>query len=223
MPSFVRGKWDAPHWVSCSGALRAGTAAAEERTDGLQQHGADNGLAQEDAVGNPGRLLPHAVLVLRGDQDRRPGPGRRGEMVEQLETRHPREPNIEDQARIRLGHSAPEEFLRGSKGARLKSRRTQQPFQGVSVARVVLDDGDGASACGRVCVHDPNIANLQVTRYCTFGQFLSLVSCPRNSRYIAGGQLAVFQGASEAPISESYGSSEQRGKTANWPRPGGLR
>jgi len=50
-----------------------------------------------------------------------------------------------------------------------------------------------------------------------------LVSCPRNSRYIAGGQLAVFQGANEAPISESYGSSEQRGKTANWPRPKGLR
>src|SRR6202035_5397068 len=50
-----------------------------------------------------------------------------------------------------------------------------------------------------------------------------LVSCPRNSRYIAGGQLAVFQGASEAPISESCGSSEQRGKTANWPRPKGLR
>src|SRR5271165_2253957 len=49
-----------------------------------------------------------------------------------------------------------------------------------------------------------------------------LVSCPRNSRYIAGGQLAVFQGASEAPISESYGSSEQLGKTANWPRPGGC-
>src|SRR6202043_3420951 len=51
----------------------------------------------------------------------------------------------------------------------------------------------------------------------------SLVSCPRNTRYFAGGQLAVFQGASEAPISESYGSSEQRGKTANWPRPRGLR
>jgi hypothetical protein len=31
----------------------------------------------------------------------------------------------------------------------------------------------------------------------------------------AAGQLAVFQGASEVPISESYGSSEQRGKTAN--------
>src|SRR5208282_5249088 len=56
----------------------------------------------------------------------------------------------------------------------------------------------------------------------------SLVSCPRNSRYIAGGQLAVFQGGpsrtgGKAPISESYGSSEQRGKTANWPRPRGLR
>ena len=38
-----------------------------------------------------------------------------------------------------------------------------------------------------------------------------------NSGDVAGGQLAVFRGASEAPISESYGSSEQRGKTANWP------
>ena len=79
---LVRGKWDAPHWASCSGALRTGTAAAEQRTDGLQQHGADNWLAQVDAVGNPGRLLPRAVLVLRGDEDHRPGLGRRGEMVE---------------------------------------------------------------------------------------------------------------------------------------------
>ena len=44
-----------------------------------------------------------------------------------------------------------------------------------------------------------------------------------NNGDVAGGQLAAFQGASEAPISESYGSSEQRGKTAKWPRPGGLR
>ena len=56
----------------------------------------------------------------------------------------------------------------------------------------------------------------------------ALVSCPRNTRYFAGGQLAVFQGGpsrtgGEAPISLSYGSSEQRGKTANWPRPRGLR
>ncbi len=50
-----------------------------------------------------------------------------------------------------------------------------------------------------------------------------LVSCPINNVAFAVGQLAVFQGASEAPISGSYGSSEQRGKTANWPRPGGLR
>ena len=57
---------------------------------------------------------------------------------------------------------------------------------------------------------------------------------------VAAGQLAVFQGASEAPIPPHFclllvwpfrsrrkmerdGSSEQRGKTANWPRPGGLR
>src|ERR1700731_1557800 len=58
--------------------------------------------------------------------------------------------------------------------------------------------------------------------------FCGLVSCPRNTRYFAGGQLAVFQGGpsrtgGEAPISLSYGSSEQRGKTANWPRPRGLR
>jgi hypothetical protein len=56
----------------------------------------------------------------------------------------------------------------------------------------------------------------------------SLASCARNTRYFAGGQLAVFQAvqaglAVEAPGSESYGSSEQRGKTANWPRPRGLR
>jgi hypothetical protein len=50
-----------------------------------------------------------------------------------------------------------------------------------------------------------------------------LVCCPINNMAFAVGQLAVFQGASEAPISDSYGSSEQRGKTANWPRPGGLR
>ena len=52
---------------------------------------------------------------------------------------------------------------------------------------------------------------------------LSLVHRLANNGDVAGGQLAVFQGASEAPISESYGSSEQRGKTANWPRPRGLR
>jgi hypothetical protein len=46
------------------------------------------------------------------------------------------------------------------------------------------------------------------------------VSCPRNTRYFAGDQLAVFQGAVraglavEAPRSESYGSSEQRGKNS---------
>ena len=51
----------------------------------------------------------------------------------------------------------------------------------------------------------------------------TLVCCPINNMAFAVGQLAVFQGASEAPISDSYGSSEQRGKTANWPRPGGLR
>src|SRR3984957_210120 len=46
-----------------------------------------------------------------------------------------------------------------------------------------------------------------------------LVSCPRNTRYFAGGQLAVFQGGpsrtgGEAPISESYGSSEPGARRA---------
>jgi hypothetical protein len=36
--------------------------------------------------------------------------------------------------------------------------------------------------------------------------------------HFAGGQLAVFQGANEAPLSESYGPSEQRRKTANRPQ-----
>ena len=40
---------------------------------------------------------------------------------------------------------------------------------------------------------------------------------------VAAGRLAVFQGASEVFISDPYGPREQRGKTANWPRPGRLR
>jgi hypothetical protein len=51
-----------------------------------------------------------------------------------------------------------------------------------------------------------------------------LVSCPINNVAFAVGQLAVFQGVSEVPISGSYGSIRRGGgKTANWPRPGGLR
>ena len=73
-------------------------------------------------------------------------------------------------------------------------------------------DGEARKSCKRLGVED-------------FSR--ELVSCPRNTRYFAGGQLAVFQGGpsrtgGQAPISESYGSSEQRGKTANRPRPGGL-
>ncbi len=64
-------------------------------------------------------------------------------------------------------------------------------------------------------------APLQARRHAFFNSLL--VCCPINSVAFAVGQLAVFQGASEAPISGSYGSSEQRRKTANWPRPGGLR
>jgi hypothetical protein len=32
-----------------------------------------------------------------------------------------------------------------------------------------------------------------------------------------------FKARAKRPYLDSYGSSEQRGKTANWPRPGGLR
>ena len=42
-----------------------------------------------------------------------------------------------------------------------------------------------------------------------------IVSRPLSSRYFAGEELAVFRDASEAPISVPYGSSEQRGETAN--------
>jgi hypothetical protein len=52
---------------------------------------------------------------------------------------------------------------------------------------------------------------------------LMLVYRLLNPLNFAASQLAVFQGASEAPLSESYGSSEQRGKTTHWPGPGGLR
>jgi hypothetical protein len=59
---------------------------------------------------------------------------------------------------MRLGHSAPEEFLRGSKGVCLKPGRTQQPFQGASEARIVLDNSDGVFACGDVWVHYPPLS-----------------------------------------------------------------
>gem|GEM_PF-3065263 len=32
-----------------------------------------------------------------------------------------------------------------------------------------------------------------------------------------------FEARAKHPYLDSYGSSEQRGKTVNWPRPGGLR
>ena len=80
-----------------------------------------------------------------------------------------------------------------------------------------------AIRCGSLDDPDEGLNSLTATNAAS-----GLVSCPRNTRYFAGGQLAVFQGGpsrtgGEAPISESYGSSEQRGKTANWPRPRGLR
>ena len=54
------------------------------------------------------------------------------------------------------------------------------------------------------------------------GEIFRLVYRLLNPWGFAVRQLAVFQGASEGPVSGSYRSSEQRGKTANWPRPGGL-
>ena len=57
-----------------------------------------------------------------------------------------------------------------------------------------------ASQCNQLATIDNNIknhSNLEEKR----AQY-DLVFCRRNSRYFAGGQLAVFQGASEAPISK---------------------
>jgi hypothetical protein len=50
--------------------------------------------------------------------------------------------NIENQPGMRLGRSATEEFLRGSKGPRLKPARAQQPLYGASEARVILHNSD---------------------------------------------------------------------------------
>src|SRR5208282_619233 len=72
---------------------------------------------------------------------------------------------------MRLRRSAPEEFLRGSKGVRLKPGRTQQQFDGAAVARVVLDNSDGALPWGHVwCELRLMITNLRSLRYCPFGQ-----------------------------------------------------
>ena len=60
---------------------------------------------------------------------------------------------------MRLGHSVPEEFLRGSKGMRLKPGLIEQPPQGASEALVVLDTGDDKFARGRVRMHTPIIGN----------------------------------------------------------------
>src|SRR5262249_17213029 len=54
---------------------------------------------------------------------------------------------------MRLGRSATEEFLRGSKGLRLKPDGTQQPLHGASEARVILDNSDGALAWGHARVN----------------------------------------------------------------------
>src|SRR5208337_2503102 len=49
-----------------------------------------------------------------------------------------------------------------------------------------------------------------------------LVSRPRNSRYIAGGQLAVFQGASEAPYLSHTGRASNAEKQPTGPGPEGC-
>src|SRR5262245_50311604 len=76
---------------------------------------------------------------------------------------------------MRLGRSANEEFLRGSKGLRLKPDRTQQPLYGASEARVILDNSDGALAWGHARVnYDPLSQTPPALRYCPFGQIGSL-------------------------------------------------
>jgi hypothetical protein len=53
---------------------------------------------------------------------------------------------------MRLGRSAAEEFLRGSKGLRFKLVRAQQPLYGASEACVILDNSNGALAWGHAGV-----------------------------------------------------------------------
>jgi hypothetical protein len=68
--------------TSGAGAPRRGTAAPKQRTQGVQQRGAGKGLAQVDALDKPGRPLPGAGVVLRGDEDRRPGRDGRAQPVD---------------------------------------------------------------------------------------------------------------------------------------------
>jgi hypothetical protein len=51
----------------------------------------------------------------------------------------------------------------------------------------------------------PDYFDLDLLRFATI-EFPSLVYRLANKGDVAGGQLAVFQGASEAPISASYGT-----------------
>ena len=70
-------------------------------------------------------------------------------------------------------------------------------------------------ACREINIYSGDIVSVT-------SDLLLLVHRLANNGDVAGGQLAVFQGASEAPISESYGSSEQRGKQPSGPGPEGC-
>jgi len=56
-------------WIDAPKLLFTGTAAVKQRKYGRQQCRAGKWLVQVDAVGNKGRSLPYAVLVLRSDED----------------------------------------------------------------------------------------------------------------------------------------------------------
>src|SRR5215472_5680244 len=62
---------------------------------------------------------------------------------------------------MRFGHSAVEEFFRGSKSVRLKTGRAQQPFYGAAEARVILYNRDGTFEHWHVSPElPPNVAHL---------------------------------------------------------------
>src|SRR5215469_5632526 len=57
----------------------------------------------------------------------------------------------------------------------------------------------------------------------TFATGSSLVSCPRNKHDFRRRSVGCFSRRERRAYLNRYVRSEQRGKTANWPRPGGLR
>ena len=76
---------------------------------------------------------------------------------------------------MRLGQSAFKEFLRRSKGVRLKPGSTQQAFKGAAEARVILDDADRAFVYWHAsCQYLPSSHICRPFGYCPFAQIASV-------------------------------------------------